>query len=361
MALYPVLSGALFRAADPERAHRWAIRGLRSGLLPAPREVTDPRLVVQALGLTFPHPIGLAAGFDKDAEVPDQLLRMGFGFVEIGTVTPQPQQGNPRPRMFRLTEDAAVINRLGFNNAGHEAVRARLQARASQPGIVGVNIGANKDAADRIADYVAGIEAFAGYASYFTVNVSSPNTPGLRDLQASEALDELLTRVLAARDGLAGDGRRRVPVLLKLAPDLTDVELEDAAAVVSKHRIDGLVISNTTLARAGLQAAAADQAGGLSGQPLFTRSTIILARLRQLVGPSLPIIGVGGVSSGDDAYEKLAAGATLVQLYTSMVYRGPWIASHVAAELGRRLDADGVPSLAHVIGTRTEHWAAQAL
>ncbi len=269
MPLYPVLSRVLFRAADPERAHRWAIGGLRSGLLPAPREVADPRLVVQALGLTFPHPIGLAAGFDKDAEVPDQLLRMGFGFVEIGTVTPRPQPGNPRPRMFRLPEDDAVINRLGFNNAGHAAALARLQARASQPGIVGVNIGANKDADDRIADYVAGIEAFAGYASYFTVNVSSPNTPGLRDLQASEALDELLSRVLAARDARAGDGRRRVPVLLKLAPDLDDGQLEDAADVVSKHRIDGLVISNTTIDRTGLTARAAGETGGLSGRPLF--------------------------------------------------------------------------------------------
>lgn len=361
MQFYPHLTRGLFRAADPERAHRLAIRGLRSGLLPAPREIADPRLSVQALGLTFPHPIGLAAGFDKDAEVPDQLLRMGFSFVEIGTVTPLGQPGNDRPRMFRLPADQAVINRLGFNNAGHAAALARLQARASQPGIVGVNIGANKDAADRIADYVAGIEAFAGYASYFTVNVSSPNTPGLRDLQASEALDELLARVLEARDERAGDGRRRVPVLLKLAPDLDDGQLEDAAEVVSRHRIDGLVISNTTLDREGLQSAAASETGGLSGRPLMHRSTVMLARLRQMVGPALPIVGVGGIASGDDAYEKLAAGATLVQLYTAMIYRGPWIAAHIAAELGARLEQDGVPSLAHIVGTRTDDWAARSL
>lgn len=358
---YDWLSAALFRVADPEQAHRLAIRALRAGLVPAPRRVEDSRLRVSALGLEFPNPIGMAAGFDKDAEAADPLLRMGFGFVEVGTVTPLAQPGNPRPRMFRLPEDRAVINRLGFNNAGHAAALARLGRRAGRPGIVGVNVGANKDSHDRLADYVAGIQAFAAVASYFTVNVSSPNTPGLRDLQGAQALDDLLARVTEARDAAGAAHGRQVPVLLKVAPDLGEDQIADIARIVVARGVDGLVVSNTTIGRPALASADAGQQGGLSGRPLFDRSTIVLARLRTLVGPELPIIGVGGIATGDDAFQKIAAGATLVQLYTAMIYRGPWIANHVARELLDRLDAEHVPSVSDLSGRGADAWAARPL
>jgi dihydroorotate dehydrogenase len=349
------LATALLRRLDPEAAHRLGVKALALGLVPA-APFADPRLRVTALGLDFPNPLGIAAGFDKNAEVPDALLRLGFGFAEIGTVTPLAQVGNPRPRMFRLSGDRGVINRLGFNNDGHAAARARLVARAGRPGIVGVNIGANKDAADRVADYVAGIAAFADLASYFTVNVSSPNTPGLRDLQGRAALEDLLGRVLAARD--AGD--RRVPVLLKIAPDLDDASLEDIAGAVTQSGIDGLIVSNTTLARNGLTDPAGREAGGLSGAPLFHRSTVILARMRRLVGPALPIVGVGGIASGADAFEKLRAGATLLQLYTGFAYAGPGLPAAICRDLARRLAAAGASSPAAVTGSGVEEWAARS-
>ncbi len=356
--LYPRVSRLAFRFVPPERAHGLAVRALRSGLV-AVRTVDDPRLRVDALGLRFPNPLGMAAGFDKNAEVPGPLLRIGFGFAEIGTVTPLAQPGNPQPRMFRLPADDAVINRLGFNNEGHGAALARLQA-AQLRGVVGVNVGANKDAADRVADYVAGIEAFAEVASYFTVNVSSPNTPGLRDLQAADALRELLTRSLAARDAAAGlPGGRRVPVLLKLAPDLDDASLADAVAVAAETGVDGLVISNTTLSREGLSDPQAAEAGGLSGAPLFAASTAMLARVRQLAGPDLTLVGVGGVATGDQLFEKLRAGATLAQLYTGFVYGGPGTASRVLRQLLARMDRDGVRSVQDVTGAGTDAWAAR--
>lgn len=356
--VYPRLARVLFRVADPEQAHGLAVRALKAGVVPA-RPVRDARLRVQALGLDFPNPLGMAAGFDKNADVPGPLLRLGFGFAEIGTVTPLAQPGNPQPRMFRLPADDAVINRLGFNNAGHAAALARLQAgRVPAGGIVGVNVGANKDAEDRVADYVAGIRAFADVASYFTVNVSSPNTPGLRDLQAAGALRELLTRALAARDEAAAGGRR-VPVLLKLAPDLTDDGLADAVGVAVETGVDGLVVSNTTLSREGLRDPGAGESGGLSGAPLFAPSTAMLARVRQLAGDGPVLVGVGGIATGDQLFEKLRAGATLTQLYTGFVYGGPATASRILRELLARMDREGVRSVAQVTGSGTDAWAAR--
>lgn len=356
--VYPRLSRVLFRATAPERAHGLAIRALERGVVPA-RPVRDPRLRVRALGLDFPNPLGMAAGFDKNAQVPGPLLRLGFGFAEIGTVTPLAQPGNPQPRMFRLPADAAVVNRLGFNNAGHAAALARLQAAALPPGaIVGVNVGANKDTEDRVADYVAGIKTFADVATYFTVNVSSPNTPGLRDLQAADALRELLTRALAARDEAAAGGPR-VPVLLKLAPDLTDEGVADAVGVAVETGVDGLVVSNTTLSRDGLHDPNAGEAGGLSGAPLFAASTAMLARVRQLAGDAPVLVGVGGIATGDQLFEKLRAGATLTQLYTGFIYRGPGTPSQILRELLARMDREGVTRVADVIGTGVDAWAAR--
>ena len=276
----------------------------------APR---DLRLAVTVAGLDFSNPLGMAAGYDKNGEVPDALLDLGFGFVEVGSITPLPQAGNPKPRIFRLTGDNAVINRLGFNNEGHERCAARLSARHGRSGIVGVNIGANKDSGDRIADYELGVARFAPLASYLTVNISSPNTPGLRNMQARKELDELLSRVVAARAAISSNSDRFKPIFLKIAPDLADAELEDVAVEVLAHRIEGVIVSNTTLSRAGLMdATLAKETGGLSGRPLFERSTIVLAKMRRLLGPKTAIIGVGGVNSAETALEKIRAGADLV-------------------------------------------------
>jgi dihydroorotate dehydrogenase len=351
---------ALF-CIDPETAHRLAIRTLASGLVRLPPLRPDPRLSVSAFGLGFANPLGMAAGFDKDAEVPDALLGLGFGFVEVGTVTPRPQAGNPRPRVFRLTPDRALINRLGFNNGGHAAARARLAARprgSGADGVVGVNLGANKDAADRIADYVAGIDAFADLATYFTINVSSPNTPGLRSLQEGDALAELLARTTAARDAAADRTGRRVPLLLKVAPDLDTAAIAAMAGRIAASSVDGLVVSNTTLARGGLADRSARQAGGLSGRPLFHRSTVVLARFRAALGARLPIVGVGGVDSAERAFAKLAAGASLVQLYTGLVYEGPMLVRAILRGLSAELDRRGLASIADAVGTETDHWAS---
>jgi dihydroorotate dehydrogenase len=355
LSLYALARRALF-AVDAETAHGLTIRALSTGLLP-PRPPADPRLSVDVLGLRFPNPIGIAAGFDKNGEVPDAVLALGCGFAEVGTVTPRPQGGNPRPRVFRLPADHGVVNRLGFNNQGHAALRARLLARRARGGIVGVNVGANKDAEDRIGDYVAGIEAFADLASYFTVNVSSPNTPGLRDLQARAALADLLGRSLAARDRIAAATGRRVPVLLKISPDMDDAGLEDVAAEALAQAIDGLIVTNTTLARDGLSDPAAKETGGLSGRPLFQRSTRVLARLRRLVGPDMVLVGVGGVESGETAFAKIEAGANLVQLYTGLVYEGPGLIERINRHLADRLDREGLTSLAGVVGRKADVWS----
>lgn len=346
---------ALF-TLDPEQAHGLSITALKSGLVPG-CSVTDKRLAMRVAGLDFPNPLGMAAGYDKNAEVPGPLLKLGFGFAEIGTVTPQPQPGNPKPRIFRLVEDEAVINRLGFNNGGHAAAFARLTA-ARPSGIVGVNIGANKDATDRVADYVAGISTFYGVASYFTVNISSPNTPGLRDLQARAELASLLSAVLARRAEEALRHGRTVPVFLKIAPDLTEEGLDDIAAEALAHPLDGLIVSNTTIARNGLRDRQATETGGMSGKPLFERSTTVLAKIRRRVGPDLPIIGVGGIHSAETALEKIRAGADLVQLYSAMVYAGPGLPATILRGLSRLLDRERVSSLRTLRDSRTDHWAA---
>ncbi|MCK0207293.1 quinone-dependent dihydroorotate dehydrogenase [Starkeya koreensis] len=342
------------RLLDPETAHGLAIRALST--LPAgPAPVDDPRLGVTLFGLSFPNPVGLAAGFDKEAEVPDAMLAAGFGFVEVGTLTPRPQPGNPRPRNFRLTEDRAVINRYGFNSGGHGPARARLTARKGRPGIVGVNVGANKDSADRAADYVAGIEAFAGLASYFTANVSSPNTPGLRDLQEEKALDELLARLMETRERVAPG----VPLLLKIAPDLALAHLDGVIEVVRRRRVDGLIVSNTTISRpAGLRSRHSIETGGLSGRPLFALSTRMLAEAYVRADGAFPLIGVGGIDSPETALAKIEAGASLIQLYSGLVYEGLGLAARIKQGLLARLTREGT-TLPALTGRRARERVAE--
>jgi len=347
---FDTFSLPLLRFLDPEDAHRLAIQGLR--LLPPLRlKPDDPKLAVRAFGLNFPNPIGMAAGFDKNAEVPDALLRLGFGFVEIGSVTPRPQEGNPRTRLFRLERDEAVINRMGFNNDGAETVLRRLAARAHLGGIVGVNVGANKDSPDRFADYVKLIEMFAPVADYFTVNVSSPNTPGLRNLQQAKMLDELLARVIDARERVrteAGDS----PVLLKIAPDLSLAELDDVVHIARSRRVDGMIVSNTTLARpASLREMnRAKEQGGLSGRPLFRLSTRMVAETFVRTEAAFPLIGVGGIDSGGAALTKIRAGASLIQLYSSLIYKGLGVIDQIKSDLASTLLRTGRESLSEIVG-----------
>jgi len=340
MAFYPLIRPLIF-ALDAERAHRLTIAALK--LMPAMSvQQPDPKLHMRVAGVDFPNPVGLAAGFDKNADVFRPMLELGFGFAEVGTVTPLPQAGNPKPRLFRLTEDRAVINRMGFNNAGLDAAKARL----TQPrrGIVGVNIGANKDSADRIGDYVAGVRAMAKLADYLTVNISSPNTPGLRDLQGKAALDELLAAVMAAR------GQSGPPIFLKLAPDLEPGDIDDIAAVAIRRKIDALIISNTTITRPGLRSHHCSEAGGLSGAPLKGLALERLRDFRKATGGEMPLIAAGGIENGVDAYARIKAGASLVQLYSALVYQGPELARLITGELLSLLDRDGFASLAQAVG-----------
>jgi len=346
----------LLFALDPETAHGLSIAALKSGVPLCSAARSTGRLATRIAGIDFPNPLGLAAGYDKNAEAPDGLLRLGFGFVEIGTVTPLPQSGNPRPRIFRLPRDGAVINRLGFNNEGHEKALARLRRRRGG-GVVGVNIGANKDSADRIADYELGVRRFADVASYLAVNISSPNTPGLRDLQGREMLAELLSRVMAARDASA-----RIPVFLKIAPDLDEAGMDDIAAELLDKKVDGLIVSNTTVSRHGIHDdPSATESGGLSGRPLFRRSTAILAKMRRRVGPAMPIVGLGGVDSTETALEKIRAGADLVQLYTGMVYAGPSLPGRIVCGMDRFAMSEGLKNLSEIRDSRLAHWADQPL
>ena len=345
---------------DPEAAHRLAIRGLALNVHPAAAP-PDPSLRCRLLDLDLPSPVGLAAGFDKNGEAVDGLLKLGFGFVEIGTVTPRPQPGNPKPRMFRLEPDRAIVNRLGFNNDGAAVVAGRLAARSGRAGVVGVNLGANRDSDDRIADYLSGIDAFARLASYLVLNVSSPNTPGLRRLQEGPALRDLLERAIAARDE-ATNGERATPLLLKIAPDVDEAELRQIAETALAAGIDGFIAANTTLAREGLRdTRRAAETGGLSGRPLFKRSTILLAKLRLLVGPSVLVIGVGGIDSAEAAWTKITAGADLIQIYTGMIYEGPGLAADINRSLAGRLKAAGLSSIAQAVGIDNARWAAMAL
>ncbi|MDN5003194.1 quinone-dependent dihydroorotate dehydrogenase [Bradyrhizobium sp. GCM10027634] len=347
---FDAFSLPVLRWLDPEDAHRLAIQGLRF-LPPVKPRTDDPKLAVRAFGLNFPNPIGMAAGFDKSAEVPDALLRLGFGFVEIGSVTPRPQAGNPRPRLFRLERDEAVINRMGFNNDGAEVVLRRLAARAQNGGIIGVNVGANKDSPDRVADYVTLIETFAPVASYFTVNVSSPNTPGLRNLQEGALLDDLLGRVIDARERVrqeAGD----TPVLLKIAPDLSLAQLDDVVQVARSRKVDGMIVSNTTIARPSTlrEEMRSKEQGGLSGRPLFRLSTRMVAETYVRVEGAFPLIGVGGVDSGGAALTKIRAGASLIQLYSSLVYKGLGLVDEIKRDLTSTLLRTGRDSLSEIVG-----------
>lgn len=343
------LAARALRTLDPEQAHTLAIAALKTGLRPRAYGLEDPILAVDIAGLTLPNCVGLAAGFDKNAEVPDAMLQAGFGFVECGSVTPKPQPGSPRPRLFRLSEDRAVINRMGFNNDGLDRFASRLQGRRARPGVVGANLGANKDSEDRIGDYVTGLKRLWGLASYFTVNVSSPNTPGLRALQTRAALDELLGRLSEVRRTLAGSP----PLFLKVAPDLEEAEVEGVVEACLANSVDGLIVSNTTVARPGsLKSSQRGESGGLSGAPLFEPSTRVLKQFAEVARGRLPLIGVGGIASGADAYAKIRAGASAVQLYSAMVYEGPSLVTRIKRDLAARLRADGFATVSDAVGVR---------
>ena len=345
------LARPFLQALEPEDAHRLAVTMLQFAPLPqAPHD--DPRLAMRVFELNFPNPLGVAPGFDKNGEVPDALFRLGFGFVEIGTITPRPQSGNPRPRLFRLDADRGVINRLGFNSEGADAVLRRLAARANAGGVVGINVGANKDSPDRIADYVELIERFAAVASYVTVNISSPNTPGLRNLQQAAVLDDLLARVIDARERVAPNAGP-TPVLSKIAPDLSLADLDDVVGIARSRRVDGMIVGNTTLARPQYlrETAIAKEAGGLSGAPLLPLSNRMLAETYVRVEGVFPLIGAGGIDSGATALSKIRAGASLIQLYSGLVFAGLGLVADIKRTLIAALDRDRAASLAEYVGT----------
>jgi dihydroorotate dehydrogenase len=359
IGLFERLARPFLYRLDPEDAHGLALRALHWAPLPATR-TDDPRLQVRAFGLNFPNPVGVAAGFDKNAEVPDALIRLGFGFVETGSVTPRPQAGNPRPRIFRLSADGAVINRLGFNNDGAAVVLKRLAVRVAKGGIIGINIGANRDSADRAADYVKLVEAFAPVVSYITVNVSSPNTPGLRNLQESKSLDDLLSRVIEARDKVRAHAGP-TPLLLKIAPDLTLADLDDLVGVARERAVDGMIVGNTTLSRPpSLQEREkAMEQGGLSGKPLFPLATRMLAETFVRLEGAMPVIGVGGIDSGDAAVAKLRAGATLVQLYSGLIFHGLGLLTQIKRALIAELEEQGSEKLGDLVGIDAADITAQ--
>lgn len=359
-SIYQKFGQKAFFSFDAETAHGLSIQGLKLGAAHLLSPFHDVRLEQSVAGLHFPNPIGLAAGYDKNADVPFEILRLGFGFAEVGTLTPLAQPGNPKPRIFRLPKDEAVINRLGFNNDGHTAALLKLEKMADRPGLIGVNIGANKDSSDRTEDYVAGIARFYHVARYFTVNISSPNTPGLRDLQARETLADLLARTTTKRDDMAQQTGRTIPIFLKIAPDLTEEGMDDIAEEVLQSQIDGVIISNTTITRPELyHSDIAQEAGGLSGQPVFHLSNIILAKMRERLRSDIAIIGVGGVKDAETAAEKLRAGADLVQLYTGLIYQGPGVARNIAQGLAAICDRDGLSNISELKSQKLSYYAGQ--
>ncbi len=351
MKLTEKLGLAALHRLDPETAHGLSIKALTSGLAPTPGPVTSDRLKTRVAGLDLPNPVGLAAGFDKNGEALLPLSRAGFGFIEVGAVTPRPQPGNPKPRLFRLTEDRAAINRFGFNNEGMEVMAARL-AQRPKDAVIGLNLGANKDSDDRPGDFAKVLAHCAAHLDFATVNVSSPNTEKLRDLQGKAALTALLSGVIETRNALP----RPIPIFLKIAPDLTEAELQDIADVARETGVDAVIATNTTLSRDGLRSAHKDQAGGLSGAPLFEKSTRVLAQLSQLTGADIPLIGVGGISTAEQAYAKICAGASAVQFYTAMVYGGISLAADIAQGLDTLLERDGFDSVAQAVGSKREDW-----
>lgn len=342
---------AALRRFNPETAHDLSIMALRAGLVPMPGVPTSPRLRVTLAGIELPNPVGLAAGYDKNAKALAPLCRAGFGFIEVGATTPRPQPGDPKPRLFRLTEDHAAINRFGFNNDGAGAIASRL-VRRPRDAVIGLNLGANKNSADRAADFASVLAACGSYVDFATVNISSPNTSKLRELQEADTLIDLLAIVLATRDALA----RPIPVFVKIAPDLTDTQIEGIATAARRAGIDGVIATNTTLSRQGLLSIHRDQAGGLSGAPLFDKSTRVLARLAYATEGKLPLIGVGGVFTAEQAYAKIQAGASAVQLYTAMIYKGIGTAADIARGLDALLSRDGHASVAAAVGTKIQDW-----
>ena len=340
---------AILRQFEPELAHRLSLLALKAGLAPAGRARKSPRLSVSLAGMELSNPLGLAAGYDKNGEAIRPLLKAGFGFIEIGAVTPRPQYGNPRPRLFRLDDEEAVINRLGFNSQGAAAVARRLMRREPQ-GVVGINIGPNRDSQDRTGDYVSVLEACGRFVDFATINVSSPNTRGLRDYQAADVLERILEDVLEQRARL-DDGPR---IFLKVAPDISEREVESIAAVALAGRVDGIIATNTTLGRRGVTSSLASETGGLSGRPLFDRSTLVLRQFHRATGGQVPLVGVGGISSGRDAYIKIRAGATALQIYTGLVFHGLSAVAVILDELDKLLKQDGFNSVAKATGADSD-------
>lgn len=350
MSLFARTSAALLRCLPPETAHQTAIKALELGLGPRTAPAPDPMLACNLAGMNLSAPIGLAAGFDKNAGIASAMARYGFGWVECGTVTPKPQAGNPKPRLFRLTEDQAIINRMGFNNCGLAAFKANLQAQQNKGYRLGANVGANKESPDRIGDYCAGLRELWGIPDYFTINISSPNTPGLRDLQGAEALDELLGRVMDVRAELTGDAPS-VPIFLKVAPDLDEHQIDDIARSARTHGLSGLIISNTTLARPdSLASKYKSEAGGLSGEPLFQTSTKVLKLFALATRGKMPLIGVGGISNAEQALAKIRAGASALQIYSALIYGGPDLVAEIHADMAVRMKADAVNNITELVG-----------
>lgn len=354
-SLYSLARTGLF-TLPPEEAHELTLRLLENGIYLRDTTPNFQETQIELFGLRFPNPIGIAAGFDKDSRVPNALLDLGCGFAEVGTLTPLPQPGNPSPRVFRLIEEGGLINRLGFNNGGHAAALSRLQMHPPK-GILCVNVGANKNSTDRTADYVQGVETFYDFASMFTINISSPNTPGLRDLQAPAALDELLGRVIGARKLKIQKGRPSKPIIVKLSPDIQEHDLHPIIERLISHSVEGIAVSNTTIHRSGVKDPKRTEEGGLSGKPLFHRATVMLAKIHLATSGKIPLIGIGGIDSAESALKKIEAGASLLQLYTGLIYEGPALIGSIKKRLAEAVRASGKRHITDLIGTKAHTWS----